>query len=358
MSTSSALPWADDLENPQNWPFGKRWLITLLTSLYMLISPISSSIVAPALPVLRQEFHIPTALATQMMLSAFILASAIGPLIVSPLSEVYGRRSVLQLTTLFFLIFNMSCAFSQNAAQLLIFRFLAGIGGSAPAIGGGILADCWRPEERGKSLSFYYIFPLLGPALGPIIGGFIMRYSSWQWMFYSTSILAAAVQLYGHFAFPETYPPRIQRLRAMRLSKTGQTVNFNIYSDGQEMSLRKVLSQALIRPMKLLGTQVIVQILALYTAYIYGLMYLALSTFAAVWTNAYGQTDEIAGLNYISLGIGFTLGRQIITPVNDRVSDHTHMLERFANRLKLFRYILPLNHAMGVLVFPNTVHHC
>jgi MFS family permease len=77
-----------------------------------------------------------------MVLSIFILSSAVGPLVISPLSEVYGRRLVLHLTMLFFFIFNLSCAFSQTTEQLLVFRFLAGIGGSAPSIGPGVLGDC------------------------------------------------------------------------------------------------------------------------------------------------------------------------------------------------------------------------
>jgi len=80
-----------------------------------------------------------------MLLSIFVLAYAVGPLVLGPLSEVYGRVPVLQLANLFFLVFNLACGFARTGGQMLAFRFLAGLGGSAPlAIGGGILA--------GKSL--------------------------------------------------------------------------------------------------------------------------------------------------------------------------------------------------------------
>lgn len=76
---------------------------------------------------------------------------AIGPLFLGPLSEIYGRSRVLQLANLWYLVWNLGCGFAQNKAQLIVFRFLAGLGGSAPlSIGGGVLGDCWAAEQRGK----------------------------------------------------------------------------------------------------------------------------------------------------------------------------------------------------------------
>ena len=82
---------------------------------------------------------------------------------------MYGRVPVLQLANLFFLVFNLVCGFAQNATQMIVFRFLAGLGGSAPlAIGGGILADCFHPEQRGRAIAIYSLAPLIGPAAGKL----------------------------------------------------------------------------------------------------------------------------------------------------------------------------------------------
>lgn len=196
---------------------------------------------------------------------------------------------------------------------------MSGIGGSAPAIGGGILADCWRAEERGKSLSFYYIFPLLGSAVGPIIGGFVVQYSNWRWMFYATSIFSATIQAIGLVAFPETYGPKILSNKAARLRTVSGNSNLRTEYDQQHKGVVFVLRQAFIRPCKLLSTQPIIQALAIYMACVYGLMYLALSTFPSVWVDIYGERTDIAGLNYLSLAIGFSLGTQICAPINDHV---------------------------------------
>ena len=92
----------------------------------------ASSIVAPALSTISREFNITNPFETQMTLSIFILGYAVGPLLLAPLSEEYGRRPVLQASNFFFLAFNIGCGFAQSSGQLIAFRLLAGIGGSAP----------------------------------------------------------------------------------------------------------------------------------------------------------------------------------------------------------------------------------
>ncbi|KAF3912760.1 hypothetical protein ABW20_dc0104976 [Dactylellina cionopaga] len=80
----------------------------------------------------------------QLTLSVFVLAYAIAPLFVGPLSEVYGRVPIIQLSNLFYLVFNTACGASKTKAQMIVFRFLAGAGGAAPlALGGGVLSDVW-----------------------------------------------------------------------------------------------------------------------------------------------------------------------------------------------------------------------
>jgi hypothetical protein len=155
----------DDPENPKNWPLKRKWIATFVVSSFTFISPVASAMVAPALPQMAKDLGVHSEVESQMMLSIFLLAYAVGPLFLGPLSELYGRVPVLQLANLVFLVFNLVCGFAQNGAQMLVFRFLAGIGGSAPlAIGGGILADCFHPEQRGKAIAIYSLAPLIGPA--------------------------------------------------------------------------------------------------------------------------------------------------------------------------------------------------
>lgn len=181
------------------------------------------------------------------------------------------------------------------------------------------MSDCWRAEERGRAISIYSLAPLLGPAVGPIAGGFIAENTSWRWCFWATSIADALIQISGLFLLRETYPPKILRRKAEKLRKgTGNTALRTDF-EHPERSFVNTMRRSLVRPFILLGTQPIVQALAIYMAYLYGLMYLVLSTFPVLWESRYHESIGIGGLNYASLGIGFFLGTQISAPINDRI---------------------------------------
>jgi MFS family permease len=125
----------------------------------------------------------------------------------------------------------------------------------------------------------------------------------------------------GLFFLKESYGPKILRNRAIRLRKETGDESYQTEAERQNKTLLEVLRSALIRPFRLLLTQPIVQVLALYMAYVYGIMYLVLSTFPSLWTSPkyYNESIGIGGLNYIALGLGFYLGSQICAPLNDRI---------------------------------------
>ena len=314
----------EDPDNPKNWPRKKKWLATITVSLFTFISPVSSSMIAPALENLKDDLKIPDSqdLALQLALSSFLLAFALGPLFLGPLSEIFGRRIVLQISNLWYAVFNLACGFSTNLPEIIAFRFLSGLGGSAPlGIGGGVLGDIWLPQERGKAMALYSLMPLLGPALGPIAGAFIAQGTTWRWVFYSTSLVACAIQVLGFFFLKETYGAALLARKKKELIKITGNKELHTEFDTPNRKMSTHLGTAFKRPFKLLLTQPIVQVLALYIGFVYGVLYLVLSTFPLLWTSPvfYGESTGIAGLNYISLGLGFFVGTQIAAKTADRI---------------------------------------
>jgi MFS family permease len=85
---------------------------------------------APGVSFMAKEFHNDSLLLTSLTVSIFVLGFVIGPLILAPLSEIYGRRVVLTWANIFFCIWQIGCALAPNISSLIVFRFLAGIGGS------------------------------------------------------------------------------------------------------------------------------------------------------------------------------------------------------------------------------------
>ncbi|TGO68147.1 hypothetical protein BOTNAR_0029g00150 [Botryotinia narcissicola] len=309
-----------DPENPKNWKIGRKWAAVLVVSSFTFISPVSSSMVAPALTSISSDLHIENSIEQSLVLSIFVLAYAIGPLFLGPLSEMFGRVIIVQVSNLVYLFFNLGCGLAQTKGQLIAFRFLAGLGGSAPlALGGGVLSDLFTAEERGKAISIYSLAPLLGPAVGPIAGGFIAENTTWRWVFYATTIADAVIQIVGLFYLQETFPPVLLGRKKNKLIKETGNQDLHTEWDVPDRTIIKALSVSLTRPFKLLGTQIIIQVLAVYMAYLYGIMYLVLSTFPGLWEGVYNESVGMGGLNYISLGVGFFLGTQICAPVQDRI---------------------------------------
>lgn len=270
-------------------------------------------------------------------------------MLLGPLSELYGRVIVLQLSNLFYLFFNLGCGLCHTKVQLIIFRFLAGFGGSAPlAIGGGVLSDLFTAEERGKAMSIYSLAPLLGPAIGPIAGAFIAENTSWRWIFFATTIADALIQAAGVFLLQETYAPVLLRWRKEKLIRETGNTSLHTDFDDPDKTVRDILTTAFKRPFRMLLTQPIIQILALYMMYLYGLMYLVLSTFPTLWAS-YGMSTGIGGLNYIALGLGFFLGAQMCAPLQDRI--YAHMKRRYGVSVGRPEFRVPMM-APGALLVP------
>lgn len=87
-SPQVAFNGSDDPEDPKNWPKGRKWSTMTIVAMFTLVSPVSSTMVAPALNYIAEDFDITQAFIPQLTLSIFILAYAIGPLFLGPISEI------------------------------------------------------------------------------------------------------------------------------------------------------------------------------------------------------------------------------------------------------------------------------
>jgi len=320
-----AVDWdgPDDPENPRNWNFSKKWGATVIVSAFTFISPVSSTMIAPASGQLAEQFGIDSTVVLAMTTSVFVLGYAFGPLFLGPLSEIYGRSHVLQISNLWYLVWNIACGFARSKNMLIAFRFLAGLGGSAPlSIGGGVIGDLFDAEHRGQAIAIYSLAPLLGPALGPVAGAWIAQKSTWRWVFWSTSILDAAIQGFGVLFLKETYAPVLLERKAATIRKSMDEEKASavvISTDATDRHWKAIFSKALVRPFKLFIYEPIVQLLGLYMAFLYGLLYLFLTTITSTFQDEYHQRVGIAGLHYLALGIGLVIPSQINARLMDRI---------------------------------------
>ncbi|KAJ3711263.1 MFS polyamine transporter [Lentinula guzmanii] len=321
----------DDPKNPKNWTKSRKWAATLVVALFTFVSPVASAMIAPGSQQVADEFGITSNVVLDMITSIFVLGFAIGPLLMGPLSEIYGRSRVVQLGNAFFLVWNFACGFAQNQTQIIIFRFFAGIGGSAPlTIGGAVIGDTFHPEERGRAIAMYALGPMIGPAAGPVIGAWIAARVSWRWVFWSTTIFDVAVQAVGIVLLQETFAPVLLERKARRLAKsdrmnvekgTGKLPTFVTIFGNESRNWKYIVRTALIRPFVMFFREPILQLLGVYMAFIYGIFYLFITTMPNIFTINYNESIGIMGLNYLALGLGMVFASWF----NSRTMDKIYM---------------------------------
>lgn len=160
----------DDPENPQNMPLWKKWVLTMTMSSMTMWLTFASSVFSTATRVTAQQFGVSTevmVLATSLVVFGF----AAGPLLWSPLSELYGRKYPLFLGYSLFSIFQIPVAVAQNVQTILVCRFLIGFLGCSPlAVVGGAMADFWNPVDRGVAIAMFSAATFVGPVLGAFTG--------------------------------------------------------------------------------------------------------------------------------------------------------------------------------------------
>ncbi|KAF2099054.1 MFS general substrate transporter [Rhizodiscina lignyota] len=294
----------DDPHNPYNWSKGKKWTNGGLLSAMTLVTPLASSMFAPGVPDVMREFQSTSTILASLVVSVYILGYAFGPLIIAPMSELYGRTIVYHVSNVLFVVFSIACAVSSNLGMLIGFRFLAGSMGSTPlTIGGGTNADMFRTEERGAAMAIWSIGPLLGPVIGPVAGSYLSQAKGWHWDFWLITILGGTITIFMMIFLRETYAPRILELKARRLRK--ETGNPNLRSKlDTGLSPRELFIRSIVRPTKMLLFSPIVFLLSFYMAVVYGYLYLLFTTMTLVFENTYHFSQGSVGLSYLGIGVG------------------------------------------------------
>lgn len=147
---------------------------------------------APAVPEIMAQFRQSSSTTATFLVSIYILGFAFGPLLIAPLSEVYGRARLYFWGNLLFTIFTVGAALSNSIGMLMAFRLLMGLAGSVPVtIGSGSIADTMPVEKRGRAMSAWALGPLLGPCIGPVAGGYLTQAAGWRWVYWLIVILVS-----------------------------------------------------------------------------------------------------------------------------------------------------------------------
>ncbi|KAI1214617.1 MFS general substrate transporter [Annulohypoxylon truncatum] len=293
-----------DPENPKNWSKAYKWYCTMVVAVTCFVVAFSSSVVTADIVGVADEFGVSEEVAL-LSITLFVVGFGIGPMIFAPLSEVYGRRIIYGTTLLVAVVFIIPGAVAKNIATLLVARAIDGIAFSAPmTLVGGTLADLWRSEERGIPMAAFSAAPFIGPAVGPLVGGFLSDACGWRWLYWIHLILAFVVWVLITFTVPETYAPTILARRAKKLREETGEKDYVTEEDIDKRPFAERLGIFLVRPFQLLFGELIVFLISLYMSVLYGLLYMFFVAFPIIFQEGKSYSAGITGLMFIPLAVG------------------------------------------------------
>ncbi|KAK9431225.1 major facilitator superfamily domain-containing protein [Lipomyces doorenjongii] len=304
---------ADDPMHPQNWTVRKKLKIMTVLGFATFVVAWGSSIFSPATFVIGQVFHVGTVTAI-LAISLYVVGFASGPLIWGPLSELYGRRLPTLISTFTTAVFHMAVARSDDLASVMICRFFAGFfGASCLAVVPASFADIFGNKTRGMAIAIFATSVFSGPIIAPVVGGFIVTsYLGWRWTAYLTSIMGFASFALVVYFMDETYPPQVLVEKAQFLRR--ETDNWCILArqEQSKFELSDLLEHNISRPLKMLFTEPILFLITLYTAFVYGILYLLLEAYPIIFYQGYGMAFQISELPYLGVVVGQIFGGAMV----------------------------------------------
>jgi DHA2 family multidrug resistance protein len=177
-----------------------RGAITACVILAVIMQALDTTIANVALPFIQGSV---SASADQInwVLTSYIVAAAIMTPPSGFLAAKFGRKRVLLVAIAGFVGASVLCGLAQSLNQIVAFRLLQGLFGAALVpLAQGILLDIYTPEERGSAMALFGVSVMVGPVLGPVIGGWLTDNISWRWVFY-INVPIGALAFFGIVVF-------------------------------------------------------------------------------------------------------------------------------------------------------------
>jgi DHA2 family multidrug resistance protein len=169
---------------PTSQPAPNKWLVTISITFGTLMGAIDMSIVNVAIPHMRGALGASVDEITWVS-TGYIIANVIVMPLVAWLGRRFGRKKVYQSCMLLFLVGSFFCGTARSLGTLVFFRILQGLGaGGLQPTEQAILRETFPLEEQATAMSLFGLAVMIGPAIGPTLGGWLVDHQSWPWIFY------------------------------------------------------------------------------------------------------------------------------------------------------------------------------
>jgi DHA1 family bicyclomycin/chloramphenicol resistance-like MFS transporter len=182
-------------------------LLILLASLVAL-GPLTIDMYLPALPGMVDDFATDTA-RVQLTISSFLLGFALFHLVCGPLADRYGRKPVLVGGVALFIAASFACAQADTINELVLWRFIQGIGACVgPTLGRAVARDVFGPMGAARALAYIAMIMALAPAVAPTVGGLLLEWWAWPAIFYLLALYSLISIIFVILKLPESLPVR------------------------------------------------------------------------------------------------------------------------------------------------------
>ena len=196
-----------------------RGAITACVILAVIMQALDTTIANVALPYIQGSV---SASSDQInwVLTSYIVAAAIMTPPSGFLPAKFGRKRVLLTAIAGFVVASILCGLSQSLVQIVVFRLMQGLFGAALVpLSQGFLLDMYDVEERGSAMALFGVSVMVGPVLGPVIGGWLTDNISWRWVFYINLPIGALAFAGISFFVIETKKDAARQARLARLRR-------------------------------------------------------------------------------------------------------------------------------------------
>ncbi|KAK9245129.1 major facilitator superfamily domain-containing protein [Lipomyces tetrasporus] len=294
------LDWdgPDDPDDPHNWPLAKRVLLLNSVGLLCLSVTFGTSAIVGGIPQIMRQYGV-SETAAYLTVTLYLVGLALGPTLGAPLSELFGRRIVYVTTLPLAMCFAVGSALSPTFGGHLVCRFLCSLMGSPVlAVSAGTIADLFSVREQGLALAYFCATgAFLGPALGPVAGGWVATTKDWKWTQWVYMMIGGAVMVLLLF-IRESYKPVILARRARQRGVPLPA------KPPVKAALKMVAAITLTRPVRMLATDVIVSSLSVYSAFVFAVLLAFFEGLPYIFTTVYGFSIGDAGLVFVAIGVG------------------------------------------------------
>jgi MFS family permease len=241
--------------------------------------------------------------ASILLVTVWELGEACGPLLIAPLSEIYGRYATFNVANIIF-IFGIGLAALSSTTGLLVFsRFLTGFAVASNVLNPAIIGDIFSSESRGSGMSLIMLAPLVGGAVGPAVSGLIAETLGWRKILWMSAALAILCEILFFTLLRETYKVTILKRRAARLRKETRDESLKCPYDTNEGAAElywSMLRKSIKRPVVVMLDSSVLQIMSFYGGLVFSFYYILATTLPGILMEIYCFSPAQTGLSFMS----------------------------------------------------------